>query len=102
MRKWEMVIYGIEGCKYCSELKEGLRIMNIPFNYINISDNDELGDKIEETFKCYNYPMVSLRQEKIPQQIIWLPETSLLHSTSIRIFDTINQLLINIQETYES
>jgi len=46
--------------------------------------------------------MVSLRQNKIPQQIIWLPETSLLYSTSIRVFDTINQLLINIKETYDN
>ena len=96
-----MVIYGIEGCKYCSQLKTELGIMNIPFIYINISDNDELGDRIEEIYKCTVYPMVSLKQNKIPQQITWLPETSLLHSSSIRVFDTINQLLINIKEIYE-
>jgi glutaredoxin len=102
MKKWEMVVYGIEGCDYCRELKNGLGVMNIPFTYINISDNEELGDRIEEVYKCLVYPMVSLRQNKIPQQITWLPETSLLHSTSIRVFDTINQLLINIKETYDN
>jgi glutaredoxin len=102
MRKWEMVVYGIEGCGYCSELKNGLGVMNIPFTYINISDNEELGDRIEEVYKCPVYPMVSLRQDKIPQQIAWLPGTSLLHSISIRVFDTINQLLINIKETYDN
>jgi glutaredoxin len=102
MRKWEMAVFGIEGCEYCSELKYGLAVMNIPFNYINISDNEKLGDRIEDIYKCPVYPMVSLRQDEIPQQIVWLPGTSLLHSTSIRVFDTINQLLINIKETYDN
>lgn len=99
MRKWEMVIYGIEGCKYCSELKYKMGIINIPFTYINISANDKLGDKIEELFKCLVYPMVILKQ---PQQITWLPETSLLHSNNIRTFNTIKQLLINIKEIYDN
>lgn len=102
MRKWEMVIYGIEGCGYCNELRNGLGVMNIPFTYINISANEELGDRIEDLFKCPVYPMVTLRQDKIPQQITWLPGTSLLYSTSIRVFDTINQVLINIKETYDN
>lgn len=99
MRKWEMIVYGIEGCGYCTELKEGLRKMNIPFTYINITDNEELGDKIEEIYKCPVYPMVSL---KYPQQITWLSGTSLLHSPSIRIFDTIKELLINIKNIYDN
>jgi glutaredoxin len=98
MKKWEMVIYGIEGCKYCLQLKTELGIMNIPFTYINISDNNELGDKIEEVYKCTVYPIVITNNT---QRIIWLSETSLLPSHSVRIFDTINQLLINIKETYE-
>ena len=102
MRKWDMVVYSIEGCGYCDELKRGLGVMNIPFTYINISANEELGDRIEEIYKCPVYPMITLRQDEIPQQIAWLPGTSLLHSTSIRVFDTINQLLINIKETYDN
>ena len=98
MKKWEMVIYGIEGCKYCLQLKNELGIMNIPFTYINISDNDELGDRIEKIYKCTVYPIVITNNT---QRIIWLPETSLLPSHSVRVFDTINQLLINIKETYE-
>jgi len=99
MKKWKMVIYGIEGCRYCHELKDRLGIMNIPFTYINISDNDELGDKIEDLFKCSVYPMVVLNNN---YQIVWLPETSLLSSNSIRTFDTIQELLTNIKEIYES
>ena len=66
MRKWEMIIYGIENCGYCTELKEGLKKIDIPFIYINISNNEELGDKIEEIYKCPVYPIISL---KYPQQI---------------------------------
>lgn len=94
-----MVIYGIEGCEYCSELKRGMGIMNIPFTYINISADDELGDRIEEIYKCPVYPMAILKQ---PQQIAWLPGTSLLHSDAIRTFDTIKELLTNIKETYDN
>lgn len=99
MRKWELVIYGIEGCGYCNELKYGLEAIDIPFTYINISDNEELGDIIEEIYKCPVYPMVIL---KYPQQIAWLSGTSLLYSNSIRIFDTIKELLINITEIYDN
>ena len=99
MRKWEMVIYGIEECGYCSELKRGLGVMNIPFTYINISADGELGDRIEEIYKCPVYPMAVL---KYPQHIAWLPGTSLLHSDAIRTFNTIKELLINIKETYDN
>jgi len=37
-----------------------------------------------------------------PQKIVWLPGTSLLPSSTIRTFDTIKQLLINIKETYDN
>jgi glutaredoxin len=99
MKDWKIVVYGIEGCEYCRELKNGLGVMNIPFTYINISDNDELGDKIEDLFQCLVYPMVALNS---PQKIVWLPGTSLLPSNTIRIFDTIQELLTNIKEIYES
>lgn len=99
IEKWKMVIYGIEGCGYCDELKRGMESMNIPFNYINISADEELGDRIEEIYKCPVYPMVVLKH---PQQIVWLPGTSLLPSPSIRTFDTIKELLINIKNTYDN
>ena len=94
-----MMVYGIEGCEYCNELKRGLGVMNIPFTYTNISDNDELGDRIEEIYKCPVYPMAILKQ---PQQIAWLPGTSLLHSDAIRTFDTIKELLTNIKNIYDN
>jgi len=99
MRKWEMIIYGIENCGYCTELKEGLKKINIPFIYINISNNEELGDKIEEIYKCPVYPIISL---KYPQQITWLSGTSLLRSPSIRTFDTIKELITNIKNIYDN
>lgn len=99
MKKWDMMVYGLEDCGYCNELKRGLGIMNIPFTYINISANEELGDRIEEIYKCPVYPMVIL---KYPQQIAWLPGTSLLHSDTIRTFDTIKELLTNIKKIYDN
>jgi len=92
-------VYGLEDCGYCTELKQELGIMNIPFTYVNISANDELGDKIEDIYKCPVYPMVIL---KYPQQIAWLPGTSLLPSNSIRTFNTIKELIINIKNIYDN
>jgi glutaredoxin len=93
MRKWEMVMFTLGGCEHCKRLKEGLDTLNIPYTNIDISTNDKLGDTLEETFKCYSYPMVLLKE---PTQITWLPETELLTSTTIRTYNNIYELIDEI------
>lgn len=83
MKRWDMVIFTLEGCGHCQTLKEGLQTIGIPFNDINVSKDSKMGDMVEKTYKCYSYPIVIL---KSPIQITWLPETELLPSPSIRIY----------------
>jgi glutaredoxin len=97
MRKWDMVIFTLEGCEYCKTLGEGLQTLNIPFNTIDVSYNSKAGDIIENTYKCYSYPIVILKQ---PTQITWLPETELLPSPSIRTYFSIYGLIDEIFNTF--
>jgi len=92
-----MVIFTLEGCEYCKTLGEGLQTLNIPFNTIDVSYNSKAGDIIENTYKCYSYPIVILKQ---PTQITWLPETELLPSPSIRTYFSIYGLIDEIFNTF--
>ena len=92
-----MVIFTLNGCGQCKQLKEGLDTLNIPYTNIDVSNNSNLGDKIEETFKCTSYPMVLLKE---PTQITWLPETELLTSTTIRTYNNIYGLIDEIFNTF--
>jgi glutaredoxin len=97
MRKWEMVMFTLRGCEYCKQLREGLDTLEIPYTNIDISTNDKLGDTLEETFKCTSYPMVLLKE---PTQITWLPETELLTSTNIKVYNNIYGLIDEIFNTF--
>ena len=93
MKKWDMVTFTLEDCGHCKTLKNWLRTLGIPFNNINVSINDKVGDIIESTYKCYSYPIIVL---KSPMQITWLPETELLPSPSIRTYFSIYGLIDEI------
>lgn len=98
-KKWEMMIYTLEGCKYCELLKKGLDTEGIRYTDVNISQNDILGDKIEEMWGCENYPMVEL---KYPQHIVWIPQPSFIHSPlHIKMYTTIEYLINQIKSYYD-
>lgn len=88
-RKMESVIrvFALETCDKCKELKNGLDKNNIQYQYINISKNDKLGDKLEEVYKCTSYPMV------LKNDIIFLPYTSLPITSNIKIYNSITELV---------
>jgi glutaredoxin len=93
MKGWDMVTFTLEGCEHCKILKEGLQTLGIPFNDVNVSLNSKAGDIIENTYKCYSYPIIILKQ---PAQMTWLPETELLPSPSIRVYFSIYGLIDEI------
>jgi len=99
MKRWEMETFTLDGCEYCDELKHGLLKMGIPFNNNNITYNDFLGDKLEETYQCESYPMILLKE---PFNKVWLPESSLLPSPNIEIFHSIPKLLKQINQIYKN
>jgi glutaredoxin len=68
-------------------LKDGLDKNGIQYQYINISRNHKLGDKLEEVYQCTSYPMV------LSNNIMFLPYTSLPINSGIRIFNSITELI---------
>ena len=92
----EVIIFTIEGCRYCEELKNKLDKEEIGYRNVNISRNGGVGDMIESTYKCTKYPMVALHS--VDRSIIWLPETELLSSINIKIYSNINQIIKEIKD----
>jgi glutaredoxin len=99
MNKWKMEIFTLSGCEYCESLERGLRELNIPYNNNIITNNDPLADKLESIYQCESYPMIVLKE---PISKVWLPESSLLPSPQIEIYNSIPQLLKKINQTYKN
>lgn len=83
----EIRVYALETCDKCQQLKDELDRNGIKYQYINISKNDKLGDKLEEVYKCTSYPMV------LNKSIMLLPYTSLPINPNIKIYNSITELI---------
>jgi len=99
MKNWAMEIFTLSGCEYCEALERGLKLSGITYNNINVTNNDFLGDKLEEVYQCDSYPMVVLKE---PINKVWLPESSLLPSPQIEIYNSIPQLLEKINQIHKN
>jgi len=88
-RKMENVItvFALETCDKCNQLKGELDRNGIQYHYVNVSKNDQLGDILEETYKCTSYPIVA------KGAITFLPYTSLSNTRNIKIFNSIDELI---------
>lgn len=93
---WKIEMFTLQGCEYCEMLKSGLNVNGISYTDHDITNNPFLGDKLEEVYKCESYPMVVLKGD---QRIVWLPESSLLPSSNIKIYNSIPGLIQNIKST---
>lgn len=81
------MVYALETCDKCNTLRDGLDRNGIQYQYINISRNDKLGDKLEDVYKCTSYPMV------LNNNIMFLPYTSLPITSNIKIYNSITELI---------
>ena len=100
MSKKEIITFTIEGCIYCEELEKGLDKEGMKYRNIDVSRNNEIGDIIESTYKCTRYPMVALHSPD--RSIIWLPDTELLPSINIKIYNNINQIITELKNEFNS
>jgi glutaredoxin len=83
----DIMVYALETCDKCNMLKDELDRNGIQYQYINISRNNTLGDKLEEVYKCTSYPMV------LSKSIMFLPYTSLPINPGIKIYNSITELV---------
>jgi glutaredoxin len=100
MNEKEIITFTITGCRYCEELERGLDKEGIKYKNMDVSRNNDIGDIIEGTYKCTKYPMVVFHSPN--RSLIWLPETNLLPSPNIRIYDNINQIIKEIKNELNS
>jgi glutaredoxin len=82
-----IIVFALETCDKCNMLKDELDKNSIQYQYINISKNNTLGDKLEDVYKCTSYPMI------ISNDIMFLPYTSLPINPGIEIYNSIAELL---------
>ena len=82
-----IMVYALETCDKCNMLIYELDKNGTQYQYINISKNNKLGDKLEEVYQCTSYPMV------LNNNIMYLPYTSLPINSGIRIFNSIKELI---------
>ena len=82
-----IMVYALETCDKCNMLKDELDRNGIQYQYINISRNNALGDKLEDVYQCTSYPMV------LNKSIMFLPYTSLPNNPNIKIFNSITELV---------
>lgn len=85
-----IMVYALETCSKCQELRNGLDEENIQYQYINIDKNNELGDRLEGIYRCTSYPIVLINKVK---PIILLSYTSLPITSNIKIYNSIAELI---------
>ncbi len=85
-----IMVYALETCDKCNQLKNELDKNGIPHHYVNISKNDKLGDRLEGMYRCTSYPMVLINKV---EPIMLLSSTSLPITPNIKIYNSIPELI---------
>lgn len=93
MKDWELAILTLEWCDYCKQTKERLDNLNIPYINLDATQHPEIATKLEQYYGCNFYPILILTK---PINIIWLSETFMELSNSIRVFKDIDELTEDI------
>lgn len=100
MEEKEIIIFTLEGCKYCEELKEKLKNERLKYKNIDVDKNEEIGTMIENTYKCTKYPIVVFHS--LNRSLIWVSETELLYSPNIKVYYSINQIIKELKDEFNS
>ena len=97
---YEIDILTLKNCIYCNWLKGKLSELGIQYTETIIDNglNDDIGDIMESKFKTDNYPIVQLYLKPEMKLINFISKTDLEPRDGICIFDTIDELIIKIQE----
>ena len=99
---YEMNVMTLKKCIYCNWLKDKLSKLGIQYTETIVDDgnsfNADMGDIMESKFKTDNYPIVQLYLKPEMKLITFISKTDLESRKGICIFDTIDDLIIKIQE----
>jgi glutaredoxin len=96
-----LILYTLSNCIYCNVLKGKLKEENIKYTEIIIDNgesyNNKLGDKLEERYQTQSYPIAELL-DRYKNRISFISKTNLDPQENIIIFETIDELLINLKQ----
>jgi len=95
----DITLYTLTHCAYCITLKKALNHLKIPFNEIDVDENEYMGDWIERNLKTESYPVIYFT--KRPEEGFYiLPSSDLENLGGNRIFNTIEEALEILLEFY--
>jgi glutaredoxin len=68
-----IVIFSLDGCFHCKNLKNSLNKLNIPFIDVEIGQNQKLWDKVVEQTGHNVLPTVFIKQENTEDGPVYIP-----------------------------
>lgn len=96
-----LILYTLQNCIICNELKGKLKPLNILYTEITVDDgsyrNNEIGNQLEFQYETKNYPIIYLRSPKL----VFLTKTDLEEQKGIYIFQSIEQVINKLKQIYE-
>ena len=71
MKNKKVIVYGIDGCPYCTDMKTRLTEMKIPFTYVdaNLPENITETDKVFEAAKSDSVPIVRVGNQLLVPEV---------------------------------
>ena len=96
-----LIIYTLQNCHVCNELKSRLNQLGISFLEHIIDDgsllNSKVGDNLERVYKTKSYPIILLRDNKFGYKQ-FISKTDLEERENLFIFHDIEDLIIKIKK----
>jgi len=101
-----LILYTLQNCIICNELKGKLRHLNIPYTEIIVDDgsfkNNEIGNQLEFQYETNSYPIIHFKISNIRNpKLVFLSKTDLEEQKGIYIFHDIEQVISKIKQIYE-
>ncbi|MFM7018141.1 glutaredoxin family protein [Flavobacterium sp.] len=69
----KIVVFTLDGCRFCIDLKKELKKSEIPFNEIEISNNQSIWDKVVEQTGHNLLPTVYINKEGTDEGPVYVP-----------------------------
>lgn len=96
-----LIVYTLQNCHICQELKFRLNQLEINFLEIIIDDgsllNSKVGDNLQKEYKTESYPIILLKDNKFGYKQ-FISKTDLEERENLFIFQDIEDLLIKLKK----
>ena len=68
-----LVLFTMDGCGHCNDLKIALNELQIPFNEIEVNQNKNVWDQVVEQTKENVVPTIYISKENTDEGIVFIP-----------------------------